>query len=133
MQKHIRILVIFTSTILAISGIISTLIETEIWKTSTFIRSNIIRFHVSWSIISCIVIGILLENHVKKVIKYKKSKKKFLGGLSLTLFFLILFTSFIIRHIKISTIHSIATTTHWVLGLFLIFTFLLHFFAKKKA
>jgi hypothetical protein len=132
MPKHIRNVIIFTSTILAITGIFSTLIETEIWKTSTFIRSNIIRLHVSWSVISCIVIGIVLEGHVKKVLKYKNSKKKFLGGLSLTLFFLLLFTSFIIRHIKIPMVHSVAITTHWIVGLFLISIFLLHFFVKKK-
>lgn len=119
-------------SVLAITGILSTLIEINVWSVSVIVRSNIIRFHVSWSVISCVVIGMVIEGHARKVVKYKKSAKKVLGIILLTLFFLMVSTSFIIRHIKTPIIHSAAITIHWVLGIVMICIFALHFFIRKK-
>ena len=132
MPKHLKLLAICVLLVLAITGILSTLIETNLWSVSKIVHSNIIRFHVSWSVISCVVIGMVIEGHIRKVIKYKKSTKKFFGVAFLTLFCLMVLTSFVIRHIKTPQIHSLAITIHWVFGIIIICIGVLHFFIRKK-
>lgn len=132
MSKRLKPLVMCVFLVLAVTGVLSTLIETNLWSVSKIVRSNIIRLHVSWSVISCVVIGMVIEEHVRKVIKYKTSAKKIIGIILLILFCLMILTSFIIRHIKTPIVHSAAVTIHWVFGIIMICIFILHFFIRKK-
>ena len=132
MPNYLRKPVIFILAILAITGVVSTLLETGLLETSKFLKSNIIRFHVSWSVLSCIMIGIVLEGHVKKMLKMGKSSKKNWGILSLIFFTALLLTSFGIRHTRFSNIREIIIVSHWVSGLIAIAVFLIHIMWKKK-
>lgn len=135
MSKNLKYLVLYFFIILATNGVLATLVETQVWEVSKTLRSNIIRFHVSWGVLCCIIVGIIIESHAKKVIKYQSAKykiKKIFGVMSMCIFFVLVFTSFVIRQIKIPIIHDTTIIIHWVMGLFAIIVFTVHFLFRKK-
>lgn len=132
MPNHLKKSAIITFIILFISGILATVVEYKFIETTTEIKRNIIRFHVSWTVLTAIVFGMILEGHARKFWKQIDSKKKILGLLVLVFFGLLVLTSFVLRHVKIQEVHEITKLLHTIFGFVLLLVFVLHKFLKKS-
>ena len=66
MPNHLKKSAIIAFVVLFISGILATIVEYKFIEVTTEIKKNIIRFHVSWTVLTAIVFGMILEGHARK-------------------------------------------------------------------
>lgn len=131
MPNYLKKITIISFVILIITGILATVVEYKFILVSADVRKFIIRFHVSWTVLATIVLGMVLEGHVKKWWKKFDNKQKILGLLVLVSCVLLIITSFVLRHIKVQEIHEIAKLLHTIFGFVLMVVFVLHKFLIK--
>lgn len=132
MPHHLSKLTFFTLIVLFLTGIASALVGYDIVSVAPAMIGNIIRIHVSWTVISLVVIGMVIEGHVRKMFKTKNRNKKNSGIVMLVLFSALVITSFILRHIKMPMVQEIAGITHMIVGIVVICAFSYHVLVKKS-
>jgi hypothetical protein len=76
MQGYLKKSALIAFIVLFISGILATVVEYKFIEVNIELKKNIIRFHVSWTVLTTIVFGMILEGHVKKWWKIIDNKKK---------------------------------------------------------
>ncbi len=132
MQGNLKKSALIAFIVLFISGILATVVEYKFIEVNIELKKNIIRFHVSWTVLTTIVFGMILEGHVKKWWKIIDSKKKIFGVLLVVMFVLLILTSFVLRHVKMADVQEITKLLHTIIGFVLLGFFLGHYFLKNK-
>jgi hypothetical protein len=133
MSKNLQKLIIIMFIGLFVTGLAATIAEYRFVIVTKEVMRNIIRIHSSWTVLTGVVVGMVLEGHVRKQWKKIDNKKKIFGIALLCLLSVLLLTSFVLRHIKLPDVSQVAKLVHTIAGFLLMLAFCLHKFIKNKS